>query len=165
MSEAVGFVNTNIETNSKFIQLCVRKYTTSRGNVGNTGGTELLFCDRHSVAYLENVKDGVVYSPGLRNAKQNSFLVGNGDNGFLDFSLNSEKVIINLIDQYFYTDVINEGKQTKNKKTQTDLLKIVKRDSRTVFEPNSVLVPRAIRTAGRIYLTDRYTYIHKFCCL
>ena len=62
--------------------------------------------------------------------------------------------IHNIISRYAQI-LRRDSRQQRKEKTEEQLLNIVTRDSSVVFPENAVLVPRAIRVNGRIYLADK----------
>ena len=101
---------------------------------------------------------GVVLSAGMRNAKLDSFDIGSGDSDFLDVSDNSEDIVDAIIDAY-NTLPDREGRQQRRRKTNQEWKKILNKESRGRFPANSVLIPRAIRTTGRSYLSRNPVFV------
>ena len=53
----------------------------------------------------------------------------------------------------------NIGRQTRNSKTIIEWKRILEHESRGVFPGNTVLIPRAIRTKGRVYYSRNRVFV------
>lgn len=110
-------------------------------------------------AFYNKVKDKKInLMCGMRNAKLDTFDIGKGDSKFFDINVNNEQVVnevINLYNNYS----LNEGRQQKNSKSEQEWINILNRESSLGFEGNSVLIPRAIRTTGKAYLSKEKVYV------
>ena len=100
------------------------------------------------------ISEGLAVAPGMRNAKYNNFIVGNGDTWAINYEASNGDAIDKIISDYSQT-VRRDSRQQRKAKSEAQLLEIVTKDSSVVFPRNSVLVPRAIRVKGRIYLADK----------
>ncbi len=158
MSEAVEFVN-KIFKNSELFETMERfGFSLKRGNAGNNGGSDLLFFDSRDELYNKFKNKGVVLKTGMRNAKIDTFDINSGDSKFLDCSANDSKLIDEILDYYIKLPK-KESKQQRKFKTKTEWLKILKHESKAEFPKNSVLIPRAIRTTGRIYFSGKPVFV------
>ncbi len=158
MIDAIRFVNENFQNSEKFNELSELDYPTKRGQAGNSGGSDLMFFDSRADLYDQFEENNIVLSTGMRNAKLNSFDIGSGDSDFLDVANNSEEVVDAIIDAYNALPE-REGKQQRRRKTNQEWKKILSKESRGKFAGNSVLIPRAIRTTGRIYLSREPVFV------
>ena len=152
--EATRFMYDFIENNLKFVQLRALDYLNRRGNVGNSGASDLMFLNFDSDILNNYTSLGGVVAPGMRNAKFENFIIGNGDALAIDFETSNLDAIHNIISSYTQ-GLRRNSRQQRIEKTEAQLLNIVTRDSSVVFPENSVLVPRATRVNGRVYLANR----------
>lgn len=158
MVDAIAFVKTNLQISNKFAELSKLDYPIKRGQAGNSGGSDIMFFDSRHDLYGQFEGQNIVLSSGMRNAKLAAFDIGFGDSGFLDVSNNSEKIIDAIIDAYNNLPD-REGKQQRRRKTNQEWRNILHKESRGRFSGNSVLIPRAIRTTGRIYLSRNPVFV------
>lgn len=149
--ESTKFISSNIEGNPKFVQVGALQYQTRRGNVGNSGASDLMFLNCEADILNDYILAGLAVTPGMRNAKLDNLIVDDGDTSAINFEASNRNAIDTIISDY--SNIIRRNPRQKRKiKTQADLLKIIVKDSSIVFPKNSVLVPRAIREKGKIYL-------------
>ena len=158
MVEAISFVKEYFESSPQFVKLSCLNYNMKRGQAGNTGGSDIIFFDSREDLYSQFQNQGLRFRAGMRNAKLNSFNINGGDSQFLDISINDIKIIEQIIDAYNMLPERN-GKQQRHKKDRETWIKILQRESRGIFGENSVLIPRAIRRTGRIYLADEPVFV------
>ena len=157
--EAVNFVKDNFSSLSSLVQLSSYNFPYKRGTAGNGGASDLLFFD--SKAELYNVycnNHKVSLHPAMRNAKLDSFIIGEGDAKFIDVSNIDDDLINAIVDTYISLPE-RDGKQKKLKKSKSDLLKILRRESRNKFSGNAVLIPRNIRRVGRVYMSINPVFV------
>jgi len=158
MVDAITFVKEVFQSSEQFDELVELDYPTKRGQAGNSGGSDIMFFDSRADLYEQFSDAGVVLSAGMRNAKLDSFDIGSGDSDFLDVSDNSEDIVDAIIDAY-NTLPDREGRQQRRRKTNQEWKKILNKESRGRFPANSVLIPRAIRTTGRSYLSRNPVFV------
>ena len=152
--EATQFVLHNIKNNPNLIQIQTLGYPARRGNVGNSGASDLMFLN-YEVNEINNyISMGLAVAPGMRNARLDSFIVGNGDTLAIDFAKSNSTAIDNIISDYCYTPR-RSSRQQRRVQSEAQLLNVVERDSSIIFPPNSILVPRGLRTQGKVYLVDK----------
>lgn len=158
MVEAVTFVKEKFENSPLFGRLDSFHFEIKRGGAGNNGGSDLLFIssspellDQYSMQLSE-------LKVGMRNAKHNSFCVGDGDSKFLDSSAVEVRLLEQIIEAYLNLPT-REGRQQRKKKTTEQLLQLLNRESGNVFRKNSVLIPRGIRKEGKIYLAENDVFV------
>lgn len=158
MVDAITFVKENFQSSEQFKELSELDYPTKRGQAGNSGGSDIMFFDSRPDLYEQFTGQNIILSAGMRNAKLDTFDIGTGDSDFLDVSDNSEEIVDAIIDAY-NTLPNREGKQQRRRKTNQEWKKILNKESRGRFSANSVLIPRAIRTTGRIYLSCNPVFV------
>ena len=152
--EATRFMYDFIENSSKFVQIGTLNYPTRRGNVGNSGASDLTFLNFDSEVIQNYTLLGGIVASGMRNATFDDFFVGDGDAEVIDFESSDIDAIRNIIFRYKQM-LRRDSRQQRIEKTEEQLLNIVERDSSVIFPENSVLVPRATRVYGRVYLADK----------
>lgn len=158
MVDAITFVKENFQSAERFAELSELDYLTKRGKAGNSGGSDIMFFDSRPDLYRQFEGQNIILSAGMRNAKLNAFDIGLGDSDFLDVSDNSEEIVDSIIDAYNSLPD-RERKQQRRRKTNQEWKKILNKESRGKFAANSVLIPRAIRTTGRIYLSKNPVFV------
>lgn len=158
MVDAITFVKENFQSSPQFTELSELDYPTKRGQAGNSGGSDIMFFDSRPDLYGQFENRDIILSAGMRNAKLDTFDIGTGDSDFLDVSDNSEEIVDAIIDAYNALPD-REGRQQRRRKTNQEWKKILIKESRGRFSANSVLVPRAIRTTGRIYLSCNPVFV------
>ncbi len=159
MAEAIAFVNNTFRNSAKFAIYGAFHFNSKRGVVANAGGTDLLFFNSRKELF-ENFKDkDIVLKAGMRNAKKlNTFIINGGDAKFLD-SLNTDPKLLNEIIEFYIKLPQKVSKQQKKAKTKEELIKIAYKESKKVFSKNSVLIPRLIRSTGRVYLSEEPVFV------
>lgn len=157
MAEAINFVNATFMDSDLFTTLENLDYEMKRGSAGNNGGSDILFIDSRKDLFDE-FKDKLTLTAGMRNAKLDSFYINGGDCKFLDYFVNDESVVDEILETYIKLPQ-REGKQQRKEKTKSEWKKILEKESRQRFAKNSVLIPRGIRSTGRIYLADEPVFV------
>lgn len=152
MSDAVKFIGDNFASSRNFIRLSNSNIDIRRGTGGNNGASDLVF-DKLTTQAIS----GVNYVIGMKNAKYDSFMVGSGDSRVVDY-LNSPKNIVNNIIANYYRTQKSVGQasgQIKNIKTLQELTEILKKDSGDKFKSGLVMLPRALREVGKVFVSDK----------
>ena len=158
MVEGINFVKTIFETSDKFQQLKDFGFEMKRGCAANGGGSDLIFIDSREQLYSQFVNRNLVLKAAMRNAKLSSFYVGSGDSKFLDIKANDETIINEIITAYLALPS-RGGQQQRVQKTSTQLKTMLEYESAHVFAANSVLIPRAIRREGKVYLAENPVFV------
>lgn len=158
MVDAITFVKEIFQSSEQFDELAELNYPIKRGQAGNSGGSDIMFFNSRADLYEQFSGADVVLSIGMRNAKLDSLDIGSGDSVFLDVSDNSEHIVDAIIDAYNALPD-REGRQQRRRKTNQEWKKILNKESRGRFPANSVLIPRAIRTTGRSYLSRNPVFV------
>lgn len=158
MSEAIDFVNRTFRDSNDFDTMENFGFSMKRGKAGTNGGSDLLFFDSREDLYNKFKDNCIVLKTGMKNAKLNTFALKEGDTKFLDCSANDSALVDKILDFYMSLPQ-RESKQYRKMKTKAEWLKILSRESKAVFSKNSVLIPRAIRSTGRIYFSDKPIFV------
>lgn len=158
MAEAVSFVEEVFQNTEHFAELGTRHYPLKRGTAGNNGGSDLLFFDSREDLYEQFRTRPIHLAAGMHNSKLDRFVVGLGDSAFLDIEDNDEALVDEIIDAYNALPP-RTGRQRRWQKDKQTWLSILRKESRNIFDANSVLIPRAIRTTGRIYMTRNPVFV------
>lgn len=158
MVDAITFVKGKFQYSEQFTELSELDYTIKRGQAGNSGGSDIMFFDSRPDLYGQFEGENIILSAGMRNAKLNTFDIGSGDSDFLDVSENSKEIVNRIIDAYNALPD-RAGRQQRRRKTNEEWKRILNKESRGRFSANSVLIPRAIRTTGRIYLSKNPIFV------
>lgn len=158
LAESVEYVKTVFRGDMRFKMLSGYGFPMKRGSAGNNGGSDILFLDSREDLY-EKYKDGrIKLCVGMRNAKLSHLDVKGGDSAFLDVSINEMALVEDIIHTYNSLPA-RAGKQQRKTKGKEEWMKILDRESRNGFDGNSVLIPRGIRTTGRVYLSRRPVFV------
>ena len=158
MVTAISFVKDNFECSPFLKPLDEFNFAIKRGGAGNSGGSDILFFDSREDLYSQFSGRNTVLKVGMRNAKLHTFDIDTGDSDFLDASANDEQLIRDIIDAYCKLPA-RGGRQQRQVKTKQEWTKILQSESQKGFSPNSVLIPRAIRTTGRAYLSSEQVFV------
>lgn len=159
MSEAVDFVNNTFRDSDIFGTMEHFGFSMKRGNAGNSGGSDLLFFDSREDLFSQFQNRNVVLSAGMRNAKLNTFEVEKGDSKFLDCSANDVDLVNEIVDFYMALPQRQSDKQPRKQKTKQEWLKILARECKAKFCKDSVLIPRAIRSTGRVFYSTEPVFV------
>lgn len=163
-----SYVNEHIINNTNlFRNISIAGYVDmSRGRVGNSGGSDLLYLTTKQDLLNEcpdEVKDAL--KPGLRNSDYASYIVGEGDQQFFDIRGLEKNVVKDVISTYL-TKYETTQKQVKKSKTVDDWYEILEKEATHFVPINSVLVPRATRRLASTYITTELTYLStNFVCI
>jgi hypothetical protein len=152
--EAIGFIDKYI-TPSKRLQplssISTERIKRKRGPAGNTGASDLIFLDRNGELY--NKYSSLATVTAIRNAKIDSVFIGAGDSAFFNIEKLCNDEILNIVEEFSQIP-IRISVQQRTKKTPSDLIRILERESLKKFPCDSVLIPRGIRSKGKIYISE-----------
>ena len=131
----------------------------SRGRVGNSGGSDLLYLTTQP-GLLDECPIEVKRSlkPGLRNSDYPNYVVGKGDQQFFDIRGLNESTVKSVISTYL-SKYETTQKQAKKSKSVDEWYAILKKESKHYVPVNSVLVPRGTRRLASTYITTEETYL------
>lgn len=131
----------------------------SRGRVGNSGGSDLLYLttkpgllDECPIEVKRSLK------PGLRNSDYPNYVIGKGDQQFFDIRGLNESTVKSVISTYL-SKYETTQKQAKKSKSVDEWYAILKKESKHYVPVNSVLVPRGTRRLASTYITTEETYL------
>lgn len=158
MTEAVDFVNKIFRDSPSFDTMDNFGFSMKRGNAGNNGGSDLLFFDSREELFNQFNNKGLILKTGMRNAKLDSFELKSGDSKFFDCSVVDSELVAEVLDYYMNLPQ-RESKQQRKQKSKEEWKKILERESKAEFAGNSVLIPRAIRSTGRIYYSENPVFV------
>lgn len=158
MLDAIDFVDETFRGSDQFrlIDSCGLKM--KRGGAANMGGSDLLFFDSRSELYNEFAGSHLTLKAGFRNAELDQLVANEGDSKFLDYSVVDEELLDKILDAYLDLPA-REGRQARKVKTKEEWIKILERESRGSFSPYSVLIPRALRIKGKVYLIQNEIFV------
>ena len=101
---------------------------------------------------------GVNTSIGIRNAFMDNYEITNGDSKFYNISNNEPQITSEIVNLYLSLPA-REGRQQRTQKSYEELIAILNSESRNAVSANSVLIPRAIRKSGKVYLTNETSFV------
>lgn len=158
MADAIIFVKDHFQSFERFKELAQSGYPPKRGQAGNNGGSDIIFFDSRSDLYNQFKDRNIIFAASMRNARSDSFDIGSGDSIFLDIADNSEDIVDAIIDAYQALPD-RGGRQQRRRKTKQEWKKILYQESKRKLPANSVLIPRAIRATGRVYLSRNPIFV------
>lgn len=158
MIESIEYVKENIETSDKLEMFEESNTIFRRGQAGNSGGSDLLFIDSRDDFWSSVSNLGVNTSIGIRNAFMDNYEITNGDSKFYNISNNEPQITSEIVNLYLSLSA-REGRQQRTQKSYEELLAILNSESRNAVSANSVLIPRAIRKSGKVYLTNETSFV------
>lgn len=151
--DSINFIATNLTPSTKLRLLSnvpSDEVKRKRGTAGNNGGSDLIFLNRDGNLFAQY--SNLATKIAMRNAKLNQLFVDDGDCAFLNISV-IDDALLQTITENFATLPTRSGQQQRATKTAQQLEDILRRESQNEFPENSLLVPRAIRTTGKVYLS------------
>ncbi|MDR0949474.1 MAG: N-6 DNA methylase [Lachnospiraceae bacterium] len=151
MEAALDFVRSSFWESNLFTKLSEFSFPMKRGAIGNQGGSDLLYIDSRPQFYALFADKLKPLGVGLRNAKTNRIDIEQGDHPFLNINEQDPVVIDEIIGTYIKL-VPRNGKQQRLQKTKAEWMELLTKESLRGLEENSILIPRAIRQFGRVYL-------------
>ena len=158
MIESIEYVKENIETSDKLEMFEQSDTVFRRGQAGNSGGSDLLFIDSRDDFWNLISSFEVNTSIGIRNAFMENYEITNGDSKFYNISVNDPQITSEIVKLYLSLPA-REGRQQRTQKSYEELVTILKKESRNAIAANSVLIPRAIRKSGKVYLTNETSFV------
>ena len=159
--DAQNFVQTNIATSRLLTTLSDSEFKDyQRGKIGNDGCTDLLYMKPNNPFFVKARKQMKGHlAPGLNNAKFDKLALGAGESLFFNVDGMSERQICKVVDMYIEEENAKNKKQRRDKKSLDDYVAILKKESKRVSPANSVMLPRMIRSNGRVFVSDRPTFV------
>ena len=152
--DALAFQKSHFETNDILIKMSAMDsgaLPRKRGAAGNSGASDLLMVDKDK-EFFKHFKELPTIS-AMRNAKYGEMIVSEGDTIYFDVTKISDADLEKIVDYYIKMPK-REGRQQKKEKTRVELIELLK----TVFQKssfaNSVLIPRGIRSLGKVYVAE-----------
>jgi len=157
--EALTFLQTYIEPCNKLVKMSdipKRELVRKRGIAGNSGASDLLMLDRKNALYRKNRTKPSL--PAVRNAKSNEFIITDGDTACFDATRINKADLKKIVESYSVIPV-REGRQQRKEKTVDELMLLMKSTTESSTPANSILIPRGIRSKGRVYVTQKRAII------
>lgn len=158
---AQKFVQANISTSRLLIPLSDSEFKDyQRGKIGNEGCTGLLYLNAKDPFLTKAHKHMKGHlAAGLNNAKFNKVELGAGESIFFNVKGMTDCQIRKVVDMFIEEEDAKNKKQRRNKKSPEDYVSILKKESERVSPPHSVMLPRMIRSNGRVFVSDRPTFV------
>jgi hypothetical protein len=157
--DAQTFIDAYIIANEKLVQMShIDKNLLKRvrGNAGNSGGSDLLQARRDTPFYQSHKRLPVV--PSMRNAVLDELLITDGDTACFDAAQINDKYLSSIVNDYMKIPA-REGQQQRKEKSHSELVALLKKTAKKKAPENAVLIPRAIRVRGRVYVTTKKTVV------
>ena len=159
--DAQNFVQTNFAPSKLLTTLSDSEFKDyQRGKIGNEGCTNLLFLNSKS-SFLAKARKQMKghLAAGLNNAKFEKLALGAGESVFFNVSGMSDRQIRKVVNMFIEEKNTKDKKQRRNKKSLEDYVSILKKESGRVSPAHSVMLPRMIRSKGRVFISDRPTFV------
>ena len=159
--DAQNFVKANLTTSPYLIPLKDSEYENYlRGKVGNKGCTDLLYLKENDpfLKIGKNMLRGHL-AVGLNNAKGDKVYIGKGESYFFNVQGMTDRQIKRVAKAFLDADVANNKKQRQDKKSADEYVEILKMESDHCSPAHCVILPRSIRSTGRVFISDKTTYI------
>lgn len=159
--DAQNFIKTHIAYSRYLTSLAESEYNDyQRGKIGNNGCTDLLFLKPND-SFLQEaqrlLKGHTV--AGLNNAKFDNLLIGNGESLFINVNGMNDSQVREVVAMYLLSKEKNNIKQRRNQKSPKDYVDVLKKESSHVSPAYCVMLPRMIRSSGRVFVNDRPTFV------
>ena len=159
--DAQNFVKANLSTSPLLTCLKGSEYTNYlRGKVGNKGCTNLLYLKEKDLFLKigKNLLRGHL-AVGLNNAKGDVVYIGNGESFFFNVQGMTDSQIKNVAKAFLEANVANNKRQRQNKKSVDEYVEILKMESDHCSPAHCVMLPRMLRSTGRVFISDKPTYV------
>lgn len=158
---AQNFVKANLATSQYLMPLCKSEYKNYlRGKIGNDGCTDLLYLKKNH-PFLKSgsrlLKGHLAV--GLNNAKGNLVNIGEGETYFVNVLGMSDLQIMKLVKAFKVANATKGKKQRQNTKTTDEYIRILKMESKHISPANCVMLPRMLRSHGRVFISDKPTFV------
>lgn len=159
--DAQNFVQTNIATSRLLTTLSDSEFNDyQRGKIGNEGCTDLLYLNAKNPFLTKARKQMKGHlAAGLNNAKFDKLALGAGESVFFNVEGMSDRQIRKVVDMFIEEENAKNKKQRRDKKSPEDYVSILKKESGRVSPAHSVMLPRMIRSNGRVFVSDRPTFV------
>ena len=159
--DAQNFVQNNIATSRALTTLTDSEYNNyKRGKIGNDGCTNILFLNANSpfLTKAKRLLNGHL-APGLNNAKYDNVTIGTGESLFFDVSGMTDRQIRKAVDMFIEEENAKSKKQRRDRKSTNDYVSILKKEATRNTPAHCVMLPRMIRSYGRVFVSDRPTFV------
>lgn len=159
--DAQNFIQTNIASSFRLISLSDSEYNEyKRGKIGNDGCTDLLYL-RPNNSFLMDARNQLRnhLSAGLNNAKFENLYIGNGESLFFNVEGMTDRQIRRVVDMFLEAEKRKNKKQRRNKKSPEEYVSVLKKESFNVSPTHCVMLPRMIRSNGRVFISSQPTFV------
>ena len=159
--DAQNFIQANIASSNRLITLSDSEYNDyRRGKIGNDGCTDLLYLNPKSPFLIEARKQLRTHlAAGLNNAKFENLLIGKGESLFFNVNGMTDRQIRKVVDMFLAAETGKGKKQRQDKKSPEDYVAVLKKESGNVSPAYSVMLPRMIRSNGRVFISTQPTFV------
>lgn len=159
--DAQNFVKANLATSPFLTCLKDSEYANYlRGKVGNKGCTDLLYLKEKDpfMKIGKNLLRGHL-AVGLNNAKVDVVYISNGESYFFNVQGMTDRQIKKVAKTFLEADVANNKKQRQDQKSADEYVEILKLESEHCSPAHCVMLPRMLRSTGRVFISDKPTYV------
>lgn len=159
--DAQNFVKYNLVSSPFLISLADSEFNHyERGKVGNYGCADLLYFSHDDDFLTQNdtlLKGHTAI--GLNRARYSQFMVGKGESVFIDATKMSDDQISAVVDAYLSRKCNRNRRQRRNDKSHAEYREILKFESVNSSPAHCVMLPRSIRSQGRVFVSDESLYV------
>ena len=160
LTDSTQFVKKVFSSHKVLEPISESEFRFKRGQVANKGASELVFITAKKDFYDKAAPYIKKTYPAIKNAKINKIILNSGDEEFFNLNEAVSTVELDYILDYYCTNVANNGgRQTKKSKSPLELKKLLEMEATYITPQNCVLIPRAIRRNGSVYVTSVPMYI------
>lgn len=159
--DAQNFIQTNIATSRLLTILSDSEFKDYlRGKIGNDGCTDLLYMKPTNpfITKASRQLKGHL-SAGLNNAKFDNVNIGEGESLFFNVDGMTDRQIRKVVDMFLAEANRKNKKQRRDDKSPEKYVATLKKESKRESPAYSVMLPRAIRSNGRVFVSDRPTFV------
>lgn len=159
--DAQNFVQANIATSRLLTTLSGSEFKDYlRGKIGNDGCTDLLYMKPTNPFLTKAYRQLKGHlSAGLNNAKFDSVNIGKGESLFFNVDGMTDRQIRKVVDMFLAEANRKNKKQRRDDKSPEKYVATLKKESKRESPAYSVMLPRAIRSNGRVFVSDRPTFV------
>ena len=159
--DAQDFISANIATSRYLTKLSDSEYNDyQRGKIGNEGCTDLLYMKPKSPFLTEANKLMKGHTAaGLNNAKFEDVFIGKGESVFFNVDGMTDHQIREVVDLFIASRNSKDKKQRRDSKSAEEYVATLKKESKRVSPAHCVMLPRMIRSSGRVFISSQQTYV------
>jgi len=157
--DALTFQTQYIMPNKKLAKMTKfppKELIRKRGTAGNSGASNLLMIERNKPLFRYFSEKPTI--PAMRNAKYDDMFIAEGDTVCFDALQLNNSELDSIVHKYLSLTV-KTGQQPKKVKSVEQLKTLLLSTSKNAVNAHAVLIPRAVRAKGKVYVTQKRTIV------